>query len=116
MDDREIIALFWGRNEEALAAVQEKYGGMMLRLAGRILASPEDAEEAVNDALLDAWQAIPPHKPEHLMPFKAARRFRAETARVCQLYVRFYSPLPAFPPRCPVRMKRISASTSSKSS
>ena len=87
MDDREIIALFWDRNEEALAAVQEQYGGMMLRLAGRILASREDAEEAVSDALLDAWKAIPPHKPEHLMPFlgrivrrRAIDRYRRETA------------------------------------
>ena len=87
MDDREIIALFWDRNEEALAAVQEQYGGMMLRLAGRILASKEDAEEVVSDALLDAWNAIPPHRPEHLLPFlgrivrrRAIDRYRRETA------------------------------------
>ena len=87
MDDREIIALFWDRNEEALAAVQEQYGGMMLRLAWRILASREDAEEVVSDALLDAWNAIPPHEPEHLLPFlgrivrrRAIDRYRRETA------------------------------------
>ncbi|MBO4837928.1 MAG: sigma-70 family RNA polymerase sigma factor [Lachnospiraceae bacterium] len=87
MDDREIIALFWDRNEEALAAVQEQYGRMMLRLAGRILASKEDAEEVVSDALLDAWNAIPPHRPEHLLPFlgrivrrRAIDRYRRETA------------------------------------
>ncbi len=87
MDDREIIVLFWDRNEEALKAVQEKYGGLLLHLAQRILASREDAEETVNDALLDAWNAIPPHRPEHLISFlgrivrrRAIDRYRRETA------------------------------------
>lgn len=87
MDDRTIIALFFARDEEALRLTQEKYGGALLGLALRILASREDAEEAVNDALLDAWQAIPPHRPEHLQPFlgrilrrRAIDRIRRERA------------------------------------
>ena len=87
MDDQRIIALFLERNEEALAITQAQYGPALLRLASRILPSREDAEEAVSDALLDAWQAIPPHRPAQLMPFlgrivkrRAIDRYRRESA------------------------------------
>lgn len=63
MDDNEIIELYWQRNETAIAATSEKYGRYCGRIANNILASPEDAEECVNDTWLHAWNAIPPHKP-----------------------------------------------------
>ena len=74
MEDREIVALFLRRDEAALAHCQEKYGAYCLSIARHI--APDEAEEALNDALLGAWNAIPPHKPAELSTFlgKLTRR------------------------------------------
>lgn len=69
MDDNEIIELFWQRDQQAVAAVSDKYGGYCQAIAGRILSVPEDAEECVNDALYRAWEAIPPQRPGSLSAF-----------------------------------------------
>ena len=54
-----------GRDEAALAEVSQSWGRLLYGLAFRITGSAEDAEECVNDALLDLWQAPPsdPHMP-----------------------------------------------------
>lgn len=74
MEDREIVALFLLRDERALERAQEKYGAYCLSIARRI--APDEAEEALDDALLGAWNAIPPHKPAELSAFlgKLTRR------------------------------------------
>lgn len=69
MEDEEIVKLYWERNQAAVAAVSEKYGGYCLSIARNILGSEEDAEECVNDAYFNAWNAIPPHRPEALGAF-----------------------------------------------
>lgn len=69
MDDNNIIELFWRRDQKAVAAAADKYGGYCRAIAGRILPSPEDAEECVNDALYRAWQSIPPQRPASLGAF-----------------------------------------------
>ncbi len=76
MDDRSIVALFWARNENALDEVAGKYGRYCHSIAYGILSSHEDAEEAVNDTWLGAWEAMPPHQPEILSTFlgKITRR------------------------------------------
>ena len=76
MDDARIVELFWQRDETALAQAESKYGAYCLAIARNILHSPEDAQECVNDALLGAWNAIPPHKPAMLSTFlgKITRR------------------------------------------
>ena len=72
MDDASIVRLFLERDEAALEAVQEKYGARLLRLAARIVSDKRTAEECVNDALLQAWNRIPPHEPaDHLFAFRA---------------------------------------------
>ncbi len=88
MDDQEIIGLYWSRSEQALSATEEKYGGYCYAIAYRILENQEDAEECVNDAYLNAWNAIPPHRPQSLPAFlgKIARnaalnRYKRDTAR-----------------------------------
>ena len=58
MDDREIIELFWQRDQRAVAEASDKYGGYCRAIAGRILPSPEDAEECVNDALYRAPSGV----------------------------------------------------------
>ena len=64
MNDKEILRLFFDRDETALKAVSEKYGSYCMKIAENITGSREDAEECVNDALLNAWESIPPKRPE----------------------------------------------------
>ena len=66
MQDSEIIALYWQRDEAAIAETSRKYGAYCFRIAGNILTAKEDAEECVNAAYHRAWNAIPPERPEHL--------------------------------------------------
>lgn len=71
MEDREIIALYWAREERAIAESEAKYGALCLSLAGRILPQREDAEECVSDTWLRAWNAMPPQLPAQLRQFFA---------------------------------------------
>lgn len=69
MEDSDIIELFWQRDQQAVSEAEAKYGGYCRTIAGRILPSPQDAEECVNDALYRAWQSIPPQRPGSLPAF-----------------------------------------------
>ena len=71
MEDAEILGLFWNRDEGAIPAAGERYGARLLRLAERMLGSREDAEECVSDTYLNAWNAIPPERPDHLFAYLA---------------------------------------------
>ncbi len=69
MEEREIIALFLARNEQALSETETKYRAYCGSIAMNILANREDAEECVNDTWLRAWQSIPPTIPQSLRAF-----------------------------------------------
>ncbi len=83
MNDEGIVALFWERNEAAIAKIQEKYGRYCQYIAERILGSREDAEECVNDTYRRAWETIPPSKPSLLSSYLAmlTRRIAIDRAR-----------------------------------
>ena len=49
MDDSELIALFNRRDENAVAALMDKYGGLCRSLIGNILRDRRDVEECVNN-------------------------------------------------------------------
>ena len=49
MDDTQIVALYWARDEAALAESEQKYGGYCRAIALGILESREDAAECVSD-------------------------------------------------------------------
>ena len=66
MNDPEIIALYFDRREAAVSETKRKYGAYIRSIAGRILRDERDAEEAVSDAYLKAWESIPPQRPESL--------------------------------------------------
>ena len=68
-DDDEIIALLCRRDEFALRAAQSKYGALMHSIALHITGSEQDAEECVNDAILELWNAVPPASPKQLSAF-----------------------------------------------
>ncbi|MGN0679234.1 MAG: RNA polymerase sigma factor [Oscillospiraceae bacterium] len=76
MDDKEIVDLYWQRNEAAIDETAAKYGKFCHSIAYNILGNNEDAEESVNDTYLDAWNSIPPHRPSVLSTFlgKITRR------------------------------------------
>lgn len=76
MEDSQIVALYLKRNERAIEETAEKYGKYCFSIAYNILENKEDAEEAVNDAYIGAWNAIPPHCPAILSTFlgKITRR------------------------------------------
>lgn len=63
MEDMEIIALYWKRDEQAIRETERKYGRFCQTLAMNILLVCEDAEECVSDAYHKAWTAIPPERP-----------------------------------------------------
>lgn len=69
MEDREIIDLFFERDEKALREVSRKYGIYCTAIARNILNDPEEADECVNDTYMKAWEAIPPKIPPVLGAF-----------------------------------------------
>lgn len=69
MEDSGIVALYWARDEQAVAETAEKYGGRCYAVSYQILRSREDAEECVNDTYVRAWNAIPPQRPGCLGAF-----------------------------------------------
>lgn len=88
MDDKEIIELFFARDESAIEAASRQYGAYCASIARHILDDPGAAEECVNDAWLKCWQSIPPQRPQSLKGFAgrvvrnlALSVLRAETAQ-----------------------------------
>lgn len=69
MEDSEILAQLEERKESAVSEMLNKYGKICRKIAGNMLHSNEDAEEVVNDALLTAWNRIPPETPLYLCAF-----------------------------------------------
>lgn len=69
MEDRDIIQLYWDRDEGAIPATADKYGGYCAAIARNILDDGRDAEECVNDTWLRAWNAMPPQRPGILSAF-----------------------------------------------
>ena len=57
MNDQEIIALYWAKEERTISATAEKYGGYCHTIAYNILYDHFEAEECVNDTYLGAWNS-----------------------------------------------------------
>ena len=83
MEDRQIVELYWQRNENAIAHTQTKYGSYLHTIAYNILYDREDSKESVNDTYLAAWNSIPPHKPQVLSTYlgKLTRRIAIDLFR-----------------------------------
>ena len=69
MDDAKIVQLYWDRNEQAISATADKYGNYCAAIAQNILGNSQDTEECVNDTYLNAWNSMPPHRPNILATF-----------------------------------------------
>lgn len=88
MDDQLIIDGFWERPENAINDLSAKYGYLCKTIANRILNNEQDSEECVNDALLAAWNTIPPQNPAPLSAYIckitkniALNKYHANTAQ-----------------------------------
>lgn len=83
MDDSQIVALFWNRDERAIKETALKYGQYCFSIANHILNNQQDAEECVNDTYQGAWTSIPPNKPEVLATYlgKITRRLSLKILR-----------------------------------
>ena len=67
--DGAIIELYWQRDEQAITASDQKYGGLCRSLSQNILDRWEDAEECVNDTWHRAWVTMPPQRPGSLRAY-----------------------------------------------
>ncbi len=83
MEDSKIVELYFDRNEKAIDETAKKYGKYCYSIANSILSDSGDAEEIVNDTYLEAWNAIPPHRPSVLSTFlgKLTRRISIDRYR-----------------------------------
>lgn len=83
MEDKQIVALYWERSEQAVEETASKYGNYCYFIAYNILNDNGDAEESVNDTFVDAWNSMPPHRPSILSTFlgKITRRISIDRWR-----------------------------------
>ncbi len=66
MEDSQIIEMYWSRNENAIVETDRKYGALCNKIAINLLSVREDAEECVNDTWNEAWNLMPPQRPDKL--------------------------------------------------
>lgn len=85
MEDTEIITLLWQRRESALDEIIRRYGRLLKNFAGRILPTVQDAEECVNDTLLDIWNTVPPKRPASLASYAVMLTRRRSIDRLRRL-------------------------------
>ena len=65
MEDSDIIAAYFRRDENAITETKNKYGAHLYNLAFNMVKNREDAEECESDTYVKAWNSIPPTKPVH---------------------------------------------------
>lgn len=71
MEDRHIIDLYWARDERAVEESKQSYGDYCFSIAQAILHNQWDAEEILSDAWVQAWNSIPPQRPNCLRQYLA---------------------------------------------
>ena len=71
MHDSQIIDLLFRRSEQAVTALQQRFGGLCKSVISRILPDGRDVEECVSDMLMRLWNAIPPERPRSLSAYIA---------------------------------------------
>lgn len=69
MEERDIVALYWARDERAIAETERRYAPFCRAIARNILGDAEEGEECLQDTWVRAWNAIPPNRPDSLRVF-----------------------------------------------
>ena len=75
MEDNALTAMLFNRDENAVAELSAKYGGLCRSLLSNILKDKRDVEECLNGVYLKLWNSIPPARPTNL------KAYTAKTAR-----------------------------------
>jgi RNA polymerase sigma-70 factor (ECF subfamily) len=75
MDDRQIVKLFFDRDEQAIAEFTASYRRYLIGIAREITGDLFEAEECFSDTCLALWSSIPPESPVTL---------RAYASRICK--------------------------------
>lgn len=87
MEDAAIVALYWARDEQALAETAAKFGAYCRKIADNILHSAHDAEECENDTWLAAWNSMPTNRPARsgrtARQCPPSRRSTSTGAKIC---------------------------------
>ena len=88
MNDDDVVRDILARKETGISEAKKRCGPYCLYIARNILHNDQDAEECLNDALLAAWNSIPPQKPQNLKTYLgklireiAVDRWRMNTAQ-----------------------------------
>ena len=71
MNDSQIIALYWEKNEDAIRVTDQVYGPRLFAISDRLLHSRQDAQESVNDTYLKTWNTVPPQRPVYFFAYLA---------------------------------------------
>ncbi len=69
MHDKEIISLYFDRDERAIEYTEQKYRAYCRSIADKVLHNAEDDEECLNDVWLVVWNSIPPNNPPSLATY-----------------------------------------------
>lgn len=69
MDEREIIELYWQRDERAIKETDRAFRAQLLSVARSLLRNAQDAEEVLNDTYVRVWNSIPPAHPDSLKAY-----------------------------------------------
>ena len=69
MEDQQIIALYFARDEQAIGETAKRYGPVCMQVSMDIVRDRMDAEECVNDTWIRTWNSIPPQRPDSLRAF-----------------------------------------------
>ena len=69
MEDTLIVTMLFDRDQTAIDQLTKKYRNYCWCIASNILSDQQDVEECLNDAYLQVWNSIPPHKPEKLSTY-----------------------------------------------
>lgn len=84
MEDRQIVKLYFDRNEDAIRQTQRKFGKRLLGISKNITGSDLSAEEVENDTYLRAWENIPPANPSDYLFAFLARIARNLSISICR--------------------------------
>ena len=71
LSDKQIIDLYFAREERAIAETDKKYCEYLHTVAYSILSNEQDAEECLQDTYIKTWNTIPPERPSIFRAFLA---------------------------------------------
>ncbi|MFI3116137.1 MAG: sigma-70 family RNA polymerase sigma factor [Clostridia bacterium] len=72
LSENELLELFLTRNASSIEQTLEKYSKYLYSISYKILKNHQDVEECINDAVLKAWNTIPPKNPKSIKAYLGA--------------------------------------------